>query len=251
MNEITAEILENDLAKNPKLREDQIVSPVPSLQTFLEEWDYEYSKSINDIPLFQFKHELNWTPEHKQLFAKLLYHARGQLYKFLWHMGNIAPDVRAKHLVLYNYAEEFGEHSLSHEELYFIFTRDMGIASNDEVTDEKYYLQFFKDYNERQMNWLKNHEWDGCLGAFSAYERLDNVDYEKLLKIAQNLGASKRGLIFFKAHCEVEHFSAATPLLNEVWQRNEAVIRKAFKFISTEQAGMWKNLSDEIFARCS
>lgn len=247
MDQNTAEVLENNLLKNPKLKEDQKAVPLPSLQSFLEEWDFYYSKKINDIPLLNLTMALNWTDAHKQYFTKILYHARGRLYKFLWHMGNIAPDVKAKELVLYNYAEEFGGRAPSHEQLYLIFAADMGVTSPHEVTDKKYYLPFFQEYNIRQMDWLEGHDWDGCLAAFAAYERLDNIDYAKLLLLAKHLGASKRGLIFFKAHCEVEHFSAATPLLNETWMRNESIVRQAFKFIADEQANMWSNLSRAAF----
>ena len=76
---------------------------------------------------------------------------------------------------------------------------------------------------------------------------MDNLDYVKLLEIAKNLGASKKGLIFFKVHSEVEHFDATTALLNESWKRNEETVKKAFEFIAKHQEKMWRQVSDETF----
>ena len=179
--------------------------------------------------MFNTKPNLDWSVEQKQFFCKIFYHARGHLSDFLWYMGNVAPNVKSKELVLYNYAEE------------------MGVPSPKEVTDPKYYLPFLKEFNDGHLNWLKNNDWDGCLGAYSAYERLDNLDYVKLLEIAQNLGASKKGLIFLKVHSEVEHFDATTALLNESWQRNEETVKKAFEFIAQHQEKMWRQVSNEAF----
>lgn len=241
------ELIESNLKLNPKLNESQKTSLVPSLHEFLLEWDDAYRESVSDIPLFNKETGLNWSVKQKKTFCKIFYHARGHLSDFLWYMGNIAPDIKSKQLVLYNYKEEFGGYSPSHEQLYFFFTQDMGVASPNEVTDPEYYLPFLKEFNEGHLNWLKSNTWDGCLGAYSAYERLDNLDYVNFLALATNLGTSKKGLIFFKVHSEVEHFTATTELLNESWKRNEETIKKSFEFISMHQQVMWRKLSDEAF----
>lgn len=235
--------IETNLAKNKKLDKSQIIEVLPSLEKFLKKWDNEYQEKISHIPLFNIE-KLDWSDDHKQFFCKLLYHARGRLRDFLWHLGNIAPDKKSKDLVLYNFSEEFGGHSPSHEELYFYFTKDLGIFASQEVMDQQYYLPFFKRYNEELLTWLRNHDWDDCISAFSAYERLDNADYSNLYEVAKKLGASNKGLIFFKIHAKAEHFTATVEVLNHVWKRNEEIVKKAFAFIGEHQAKMWKNLSD-------
>lgn len=243
----TVETIETNLELNPKLREDQKATLSPTLQTFLTQWDNEYRESVSSLPLFNTTPELDWSSEQKQFFCKIFYHARGHLSDFLWYMGNVAPNMKSKELVLYNYSEEFGGHSPSHEQLYFFFTKEMGVPSPNDVTDPKYYLPFLKEFNDEHVNWLKTHDWDGCLGAYSAYERLDNLDYANLLVLAENLGATKKGLIFFKVHSEVEHFDATTELLNESWNRNEEIVRQSFEFIAKHQQKMWEKLSHEAF----
>lgn len=236
----------SSLIKNPKLRAERSEPISQSLQNFLKEWDENYSKKVNSLALFNTTENINWTIEQKQYATKILYHARGRLYEFLWHLGNIAPDKQSKDLVLYNFSEEFGGNAPSHEELYFYFAKDMGL-SPEEVTDKNYYLDFFKIYNEDQINWLKDRDWNHCISAFSAYERLDNIDYANLHILAKNLGASNRGLIFFRTHSEVEHFSATLDVLQQVWNSNPEIVRDGFVFISDLQSGMWKNVSDTLF----
>lgn len=237
------EQIEHNLEKNPKLRKDQLTSVVSDLEKFLRKWDDDYAAKVCHIPLFNIQNEFQWSAEHKKFFCKILYHARGRLKDFLWHLGNVAPDKKSKDLVLYNFSEEFGGYSPSHEELYFYFVQDMG-SSPREVTDKNFYPDFFKEYNEKHLDWLENNDWCGCVSAFSAYERLDNIDYANLLTLAKKLGTSKKGLIFFKVHAEVEHFSATVELLNEAWSHNEKAVRRSFEFIADHQAKMWNYVSD-------
>ncbi len=221
---------------------------LPSLLEYVHEWEDAYKNSISHIPLFNTTPDLGWTFEQKQYFCKVFYHARGHFTDFLWHMGNVAPDIKAKNLVLYNYAEEFGGHAPSHEQLYFYFSQELGLVNSEEVTDEQYYLPFLKDFNKAHLRWLGSHGWDGCLAAYSAYERLDNLDYANLLILTKNMGVGKKGMIFFKVHSQVEHFESTMELLNESWKRNEAEVRESFDFIASHQKNMWKTLSDVVFS---
>ena len=240
----------NDLVENLKIKiktkKEELDSLSNDLKVFLEEWDRNYERLVSPLWLFNTQAGLSWSDEQKQYACKVLYNSRGRLNDFLWHLGNIAPNKKAKDLVLYNFSEEFGGNSPSHEELYFYFAKDMGLSPK-EVTDEKYCLDFFKVYNKAQLDWLKSQDWDHCISAFSAYERLDNIDYANLHVLAKNLGASNRGLIFFKTHSEVEHFSATVQVLNEVWSCNPEAVKKAFAFISELQSEMWENVSNTIF----
>ena len=60
----------------------------------------------------------------------------------------------------------------------------MGIDISDEVTNPLYYLPFLRKFNEGHVEFLRGNLWEGCLGAFAAYERLDNIDYTNFLNLA-------------------------------------------------------------------
>ena len=244
--ETSIETIEAGLRSNPRLAAHQKEILPPSMQLFLTEWDARYKESIENIPLFNTTPNIDWSSEKKKFFCKVFYHARGHLSDFLWYMGNVAPNVESKELILYNYREEFGGYSPSHETLYFYFTQDMGVSSPEEVTDPVYYLPFLKKFNEDHVIFLKNNTWESCIGAYAAYERLDNLDYVNFLVLAKNLQSSSKGLLFFKVHSEVEHFTATTKLLVKAWRKNEDQVKQAFHFIAEHQSAMWKNFSEVI-----
>ncbi len=220
----------------------------PSLIQYLYEWDDIYKKSINDIPLFNKNVDLSWSKEKKQDFVKLLYHVRGHFSDFLWCIGNKAPNIKSKNIILYNYAEEFGGNFCSHEQLYFYFAEAMGISSPKDVIDKKYYKPFLKKFNQGHLDWLKTNAWNGCLGAYAAYERLDNLDYVNLLYVAEKMGASNKGLIFFKVHSKAEHFDSTIDLLAESWLEDEETVNASFQFIAEHQVNMWKKVSNELLS---
>lgn len=249
---VSSQKIEKNLIKNSELtKEVQLSPPLPSLENFLLELDEKYQKNVSTIDLFNAETDINWPQEQKKFFCKILYHARGRLHEMLWHLGNIAPNLESKKIILYNYAEEFGGHAPSHEQLYFYFAEDMGILSSEEVTDPKYYLSFFKKYNAEHINWIKKYHWIGGFAAFSAYERLDNIDYTNLYNLAKKLDITHKGMIFFRVHAEVEHFSATTKLLNDAWEKNEELVRKSFAFIYNHQEKMWKKVSQAVFNYCA
>jgi hypothetical protein len=242
--ETSVETIEAGLRSNPRLVAHQKQTLPLSMQNFLTEWDTQYKKSISEVPLFNTTPNTVWSPEKKQFFCKLFYHARGHLSDFLWYLGNIAPNLECKELILYNYREEFGGYSPSHETLYFYFTQDMGVPSPEEVTNPLYYLPFLKKFNADHVKFLKKNTWESCLGAYAAYERLDNLDYANFLTLAKNLQASSKGLLFFKVHSEVEHFTATTVLLVKAWEKNEEQVKQAFHFIAKHQSAMWEKFSE-------
>lgn len=220
-----------------------------NLDEFVTYWDNYYLEQLKEISLFNTQLTQHWSNEQKQLFAKVFYHLRGHFYEFLWLMGNYAPNLEAKEIVLKNISEEFGESRRSHEQLYFDFAKVLGVDIESEIITENGYLNFAKQFNRGHIKWLIEHSWNEKQAAFSAYERLDNVDYPYLFSLAQSFGLPDKDLVFFRAHIKVHHYEATESLLKEVWQQDSESVIKGFSFIYSHQLAMWRNLSDCISAR--
>lgn len=188
-----------------------------ALERFLVRWDRQYHKSVKNFSLFDVASDFSWSSEKKQFFCKILYHARKHLHDF---------------------------YPPTHENLYFYFTKDMGVSSSKEVVVPLYYLPFLKEFNQGHVNFLKNNSWESCLAAYVAYARLDTLDCGNFLRIAENLGASPKGLRFFKIRSETEYFIAAKGLLAKAWNLNQRGVKKAFDFIANHQIAMWGKLSE-------
>ena len=218
-----------------------------TLNVFLQEWEKGYVETNKATPLFDSARISAFTPSQKQLFALAFYHARGHFYKFLWFMGSLAPSEEFKKIILDNITEEFGGNKCSHEQLYMEFAKAVGVDVVEEVLTGRTNLPFIEEFNRGHINWLLTHDWDHKWSAFSAYERLDNVDYENLYHLAANLGLSGRPLLFFEVHRVVEHYDQASSLLEQIWQRNPEAVRAGFDFIGMHQAKLWRELSDAVF----
>lgn len=217
------------------------------LQKFLEDWDRQYKTAQSKVALFDPSLTSKWTDAQKIYFAKVFYHVRGHFHDFLWYMGNHAPDSEAKKMIMSNIAEEFSYSGYSHEQLYLHFANSLGADVNDEYIHEDHYLPFVREFNKGHLTWLAKHEWPYRVAAFSAYERLDNIDYIKLLELAKSLGVSRKGLVFFNVHTIVEHFETTLDELINIWNNNKRIIEESFNFIFEHQITMWENLSNAIF----
>ena len=220
-----------------------------SLSEFLKEWDQQQRAEHIKISLFKLEEVKNWTDAQKQYFVKLFYHLRGHFHDFLWFMANHAPTKEAKQAILGNISEEFGGDKKSHEQLYFEFASALGVNLIDEVANQTTYLPFAKEFNRKHLQWLANTDWDGKVIAFAAYERLDNVDYADLLSLAQSIGITSRGLLFFEVHKKVQHYEMVEEYLNlkDLWEKDPQKVKTGFNFIGQHQNQMWKNLSEAVF----
>ncbi|WP_032113958.1 iron-containing redox enzyme family protein [Candidatus Paracaedibacter symbiosus] len=214
---------------------------------FLQQWDQEYSASLSRIDLFNSSLTAQWKPSQKIYFAKLFYHVRGHFIDFLWLLGNHASDKTTKDIILANLAEEFNSSAKSHEQMYIDFATSIEADLSEEIIENKYYLPFIQEYNKDHLRWLINNNEEKRFSAFSAYERLDNVDYKYLAELATSLKASRKGLVFFKVHLKAQHFGNTEDYLFSIWQENSACVKESFNFIGNHQLKMWKNLSDNIF----
>ncbi|MCP4475137.1 MAG: iron-containing redox enzyme family protein [Gammaproteobacteria bacterium] len=222
------------------------VNPPEQLQDFLSDWDARYQQGVDKLPLFKPAITQQWSEVQQQQFVRLFYHARGHFYKFLWLLGNEAPNQADKAIILANIQEEFGEEGLSHEKLYEIFAQTLGVEVRDEFFYDFYHAPYLKEYNLTHLTWLDAQDWQGKSAAFSAYERLDNIDYQHLENLASSLGVKGNGLAFFKVHNKADHFDRTVAMLEKIWANDRQQVNRAFAFIGRHQLNMWTWLSTTL-----
>lgn len=219
------------------------------LTAFLSHWDKSYKANVATVKLFDELCVGEWTHSQKIYFIKAFYHARGHFHDFLWYLGNHAPDENLKKIILHNISEEFGEKGKSHELHYIDFSNYFGVDIYQEMMSEENYASFLKEFNRGHLIWLLSHDWESCMAAFSAYERLDNIDYANLMITARAMGTPDKYMTFFKIHAKVHHFDTTVKVLDEIWCKNPNKVIEAFNYIASHQLSMWRSLSDAIFAQ--
>lgn len=220
-----------------------------SLNRFLSQSDRDYRKSLTSIPLFDSQKTSAWNNEQKKYFACIFYHLRGHFINFVWYIANFSSDEHTKTLLIKNIHEELGiGKRFSHEVLYERFAKEFGADIHDEIINETHYLPFAKEFNKSHLKWLSQHENEDRLAAFAAYERLDNLDYPHLVKMAESIELSQHAMTFFNVHTHVEHFDSTLELIIPVWEKTPDKIIQSFHFIYSHQYKMWRDLSDEVFS---
>jgi hypothetical protein len=216
-----------------------------TLQQFVETQTKEYQEKAGKLKLFQPQYAQNLTPEQKQKFALTFYHIRGKFYKFLWYLGSSAPTREYKQVVIDNLWEEFGQ-TISHEHWYYKFASEFGADCKKEILEEKYNYQWIKDYNEEHIKFILTKPFEQVWGIFGAYEALDNIDYNNLYRLAENLGSIKQGLVFFEIHRRAGHYETVSALLQQIWDKDLEGVKVGFDFIFEHQLQMWEKLGEEI-----
>ncbi|MAT72862.1 MAG: hypothetical protein CMJ58_25560 [Planctomycetaceae bacterium] len=215
-----------------------------SLADFLTSWDAALSAAYADIELFSAHRVL--TSAQARHFVRVFYHVRGRFCQFLWTLGNLAPHDEFKLLVVRNIQEEFGiPGGRSHEQLYLEFARSLGVDLTHELASESSYTDYAREFNVGHIEWLASQPWPAQFAAFAAYERLDNLDYPILHRLAAKFADE---VLFFSVHCEVGHFDALQVHLSRFWQQSAKTVVEAFEFISRHQIKMWRALSSDILA---
>ncbi|MCI5055149.1 MAG: iron-containing redox enzyme family protein [Flavobacteriales bacterium] len=223
-------------------QDNSLVMPKGPLTAFLKNWDDEYEKSVINIDLFNPGLVSQLSEFQKQYFVKVFYHSRGHFSDLLWYLGNFAPDKEAKDIILHNISEEFNGDYQSHEQLYLDYARSVGVDLKNEFLENTYYTREMYEFNRSHLEWASQHDWDHCFSAFSAYERLDAIDYTFLSSI------QSEEHVFFKIHRKAKHFEKTCGVLERIWERNSQAVEKAFSFIAKKQAAMWIDLSDSVFS---
>jgi pyrroloquinoline quinone (PQQ) biosynthesis protein C len=217
-----------------------------SLEEFVKSIDLIYKDKLQKIDLFDPQKSSLLSLEQKQLFCKVFYHLRGHFHDFLWVMGNFLPNEQLEQIVLTNISEEFGMRC-SHEQLYVRFAEALGVDIIDEIKEQDYYLDFAKAFNHGHIKWLLDHDWEHKMSAFSAYERLDNVDYPYLFDLAKTFELSDYDLSFFRVHTMVQHFENTAEQIGNIWESNKEKVMLGFHFIYNHQLKMWSTLSETVF----
>ncbi|ELR97577.1 iron-containing redox enzyme family protein [Gloeocapsa sp. PCC 73106] len=219
------------------------------LENFLNEWDKTYLNSLKNIPIFNSKTTQNWTEDQQRLFIKLLYHVRSHFGEFLWHLGNFAPNVQMKEMILENIRDEWGKDGPSHEQIYLNLAHQMGVDLTYECVEQENYLPFLREYNQSQIRALIEHDWQHKLVGFAVGERLDKTDYECLRDIFRNFGLTETQLVFFNKHIASDHFEGAIAMaLQEIWLSDSKLVINVFKKVGAFQTLMWQNLSQTVCA---
>ena len=216
------------------------------LDVFIKQWCEQYNTTLNNVEMFQSNFSKNWSEKQQKVFVKSFYHARGHFHDFLWYVGNHASDKETKDIVISNISEELNGSAMSHEQMYFEFANSLGVDVSEEFISELTYVDFLKKFNHGHLEWLHTHDVDERFAAFAAYEKLDNLDYNKLLDLVKRLRVPRKGQVFFKVHSLVEHFSPTIVKLEQIWHHSNDKIRNAFDFIGKHQINMWTQLSQII-----
>lgn len=218
------------------------------LANYLENRDKIYQRDLKKIDLFDPKKTATWSFEQKQKFAGAFYHVRGHFIQFMWYIANFSTDPGFKAVIVENIQEELGSpNKCSHEYLYSLFAKECGIDIHDEIMNETHYLPEIKKINDTLLKWLIEHDEDTRMATFSAYERLDNLDYTHLLQMAQSLNVSKKALTFYNVHIHASHFDSTLKQLTTLWEQVPNKVTLAFEFIYETQLNMWQSLSDSSF----
>jgi len=222
------------------------------LDEFVSEWQKSYLQRVKLLELFNKDIAANLTFEQKKYFVKIFYHARGKFHDFLWYLGSNTQSSKVKKIVLENISEEFNGSAASHEEMYMYFAKQFDVDLSKEFLKNTYYIDSIRKFNENHIRYLIEHDDSYRIAAFSAYEKLDNIDYPVLLEFAKEIGVKGKGLIFFKVHAAVEHFEATQEILADVWEKNPEAVKNGFKFIENNQIYLWETLSKELkeHAKC-
>ncbi|AHE67287.1 iron-containing redox enzyme family protein [Legionella oakridgensis] len=188
-----------------------------------------------------------WDNERKKYFAAVFYHLRGYFIDFMWYVANFTNDEEIKDIILKNIQEELGSKGrASHEQLYAQFAEECGVNIHDEIVNKTHYLLFARQFNQEHLRWLSQHDKHSHLAAFSAYERLDNIDYSLLTEFARSLNLSEKAMKFFKVHRYVKHFEPTVDQLAGIWQSSPETVQEAFNFIYSHQLEMWQTLSNTL-----
>lgn len=219
------------------------------LHRYLEQIDNRYLASTQKIDLFNPEFSLQWTKQRKEAFAGVFYHLRGHFVNFMWYVANFTSNSAIKQMILDNYAEELGlEHNKSHEALYGDFAAACHINIHDEIVEQTHNVKFVRDFNQNHLRWLSQHSHAAQFAAFSAYERLDNIDYPLLHRLASQFNLTEKELLFFRVHFDVEHFDSTFPVLEKLWCSEQQDVCTAFEFIYSTQIAMWQQLNDFLMA---
>ena len=220
----------------------------------------QYNSKMSELRLFSRTNTLDWL--QKQTFAIVFYHIRGHFSELIWLLGNFAPSVEYKQILLQNIAEEFGGTGISHEQMYLNFVNSFISTIRIEIAYEnlqKLYedssattfnrCNIAKRFNTKHQDFLKSSSsWASKWALFCTYEYLDKVDYDFLLKMLKNRLSDVNGVdfTFFEVHARADHFHDTRQLLEKSWFHEPQEVKKGIDFTLNTQLTMWTQLSESV-----
>jgi pyrroloquinoline quinone (PQQ) biosynthesis protein C len=232
-----------------KMSCEKVLSIPSEFEHFLSKADIDYRQQLTTLDLFKPEKTAAFSTLQKTYFAAVFYHIRGHFIDFMWYVANFTTDKQIKKIVLENIMEELGtENKISHEKLYELFAKECGVTIKDELINERFYLPFAREFNKTHLRWLTEHDTHEQFAAFSAYERLDNIDYSYLHQFVLSLNVSPKAMTFFKVHVHVQHFDSTLERLLPIWSISPEKVKVALNFIYSHQYSMWRQLSDAVFS---
>ncbi len=230
-----------------------------SLSSYVAKWVGGYRQKQQAIPLFNPTLTRGFSLEQKRLFFERLNELRRHFNALLGDLMAFAPSQAYKQALLSNLMEETGvskdgTNMVSHDELYNISARAVGVEMIQSIHRGRTKTPYGKEFNEKFSAWIieqlavygAEKGWNRIWAAVEAYEKLDNVDYPAFLELAKSFGLTGEALVFFDIHVSVEHYEHGEKLLEDVWERDPDSVRAGFQFIEDIQLTALRALSDDI-----
>lgn len=217
-------------------------SSITTLEHFIKNWGNNYAQDAEKLPLFNTNLVKKWSTHNIKRFVTCFYHIRGHFHDFMWQVASKSKKPSVKKIILDNISEEINCSGKSHEKLYLQFAHSLNINLEQEFATQQHNSDIAQLFNKGHLLWLSQHSPNACFAAFSAYEKLDNLDYKYLYNIAKTIQNDNVALTFFKIHNQVKHFDNTYKALAEVWINSHKTVIDAFNFIGEHQLKMWQEL---------
>lgn len=230
-----------------------------NLEFYVKKWVDDYRAKQQQISLFNPDLTAQFTLGQKRLFFERLEELRRHFNALLGELMAFAPTQVYKHALLANLKEETGvsddgREVRSHDELYNISARAVGVEMIHSIYAGRTRTPYGKRFNEEFSAWIieqlavygAERGWNRIWGAVEAYEKLDNVDYPALLELAKSFGLSGEALVFFEIHVCVEHYEHGEKLLEGIWEKDPDSVHAGFEFIERIQLTALQALSDDL-----
>ncbi len=227
------------------------------LKGYVQEWAQAYRVQQDKNPLFKPELTEKFSLEQKRGFFVGFHGLRAYFVELLGFLASHAPAAPYRKVYVCNWLEEIGiGKSLSHEQLWHKAASACGVNIVAEERWGRTYRPYAHTFNHALRQWILEQivrhgprkAWHSVHAAFCAYELLDNVDYQKYLKIARSFNIEGKKLKFFEVHTVVEHYAQGENLLEEAWSVDPQGVKVGFEFIAELQIAALEALADELFA---
>jgi len=221
-----------------------------TLTDFLDDINTQQTLAYSELAIFNPEHTVDWDKHKRKYFVQVFYHTRGHFDRLLWMRLVHASNEGDKRKILEYMAEEAGltenGNQDSHEVLFGRFAKSVGVDLTAEVTERIGYEPFARQFNRGLIDWFTTNDPESNEAAFAAYEKLDNVDYGFLYRLAESFDLPQQAMEYFEVHRDADHFEKTSGGLPEIWQRDQEIVTEAFNYVYKHQEEMWVSLNDAM-----